>query len=47
MPANATNAFAGQLLLRGEVVVVEVGAQGGIFISLAKVPCIFGLAVAV
>ena len=41
LPANATNAFAGQLLLRGEVVVVEVDAQGGIFISLAKVLRLF------
>ena len=38
---NFLSAFVSQTLAQGEVVVVEVGAQGGIFVSFAKVLRLF------
>ena len=36
-----------KLLPSGAVIVVEVDAQGGILMGVAKVPCLFGLAIAI
>ena len=41
------SALGAKLLPSGAVVVVEVDAQSGILMEIAKVPCVFGLAIAI